>query len=75
MSEKKMKAAAEMSYEEAIADLDAILEELEAEESDLDSLAERVKRASELVKHCRQKIQATEVEVSKVLEELPAVED
>ena len=75
MSEKKKKAAAELTYEEAIADLDAILEELEAEESDLDSLAERVKRASELVKHCREKIQAAEVEVSKVLEDLPAEDE
>lgn len=73
MSEKK-KDVAKLSYEEAIADLDTILEELEAEESDLDSLAERVRRASELVQHCRAKIQATEIEVSKVLEELPAEE-
>jgi len=74
MSEKK-KDVAKLSYEEAIADLDAILEELEGEESDLDSLAERVRRASELVRHCREKIQATEVEVAKVLEELPAEEN
>ena len=73
MNEKK-KDVAKLSYEEAIADLDAILEELESEESDLDSLAERVRRASELVRHCREKIQATEIEVAKVLEDLPAEE-
>ena len=73
MSEKK-KDVAKLSYEEAVADLDSILEELEGEESDLDSLAERVRRASELVRHCREKIQATEIEVAKVLEELPEEE-
>jgi len=73
MSEKK-KDVAKLSYEEAVADLDSILEELEGEESDLDSLAERVRRAGELVRHCREKIQTTEIEVTKVLEDLPAEE-
>ena len=52
--------------------LEAILAELEAEETDLDRLAERVKRASELVRHCRAKIHGAELEVEKVLKELPA---
>ena len=69
--EKQEKPVAELGYEEAMADLGAILRELEAEESDLDLLAARVKRASELVKHCRDKIQSAEMEVEKVLEDLP----
>ena len=72
---KQDKKVGELGYDEALADLDRILEELEVEETDLDSLAQRVARAAELVKHCREKIQATELEVEKVLEDLPGDEE
>ncbi len=69
------KPVEEFGYEEAMADLDRILAELEGEGGDLDKLAERVKRASQLVQHCREKIQAAEMEVEKVLKEMPAAAD
>ena len=72
MSAKKDGPVDKLGYEEAMADLEAILAELEAEETDLDRLAARVKRASELVRHCREKIHGAELEVEKVLKELPA---
>jgi exodeoxyribonuclease VII small subunit len=77
MSTRKKKATpvSELGYEEAMADLEKILEELEAEDSDLDNLAERVRRASELVRHCRDKIHQTEMEVEKVLKELPEADE
>lgn len=71
MSAKKETPVEKLGYEEAMRDLEAILAELEAEETDLDRLAERVKRASELVKHCRDRIASAELEVEKVLKELP----
>ncbi len=71
MSGKKETPVNKLGYEEAMADLEAILAELEAEETDLDRLALSVSRASELVKHCREKITAAELEVEKVLKELP----
>ena len=71
MSPKKERPVAELNYEEAMEDLGRILEELEAEDTDLDRLAERVRRASELVRHCREKIHRTEMEVEKVLKDLP----
>jgi len=75
MSKKAEKKVEDLGYEEALADLDRILEELEGEETDLDSLAARVARASELVRHCKARIQATELEVEKVLEEMPAEDE
>jgi exodeoxyribonuclease VII small subunit len=72
MTAKKESPVDKLGYEEAMADLEAILAELEAEETDLDRLADRIKRASELVKHCREKIHGAELEVEKVLKELPA---
>lgn len=71
MSPKKETPVDKLGYEEAMADLEAILAELESEDTDLDHLAARVQRASELVKHCREKIVAAELEVEKVLKELP----
>ena len=77
MSQKKSSETPveKLGYEEAMADLDRILAELEGEEGSLDQLAERVKRASHLVRHCREKIQAADMEVEKVLKELPAAAD
>ncbi len=72
---KTPKPVEALSYEEAMDDLGRILEELEGEESDLDRLAERVRRASELVRHCREKIHGTEMEVEKVLKDLPEQAD
>ncbi|MCP4550059.1 MAG: exodeoxyribonuclease VII small subunit [bacterium] len=70
-ADKSEKPVVELSYEEAMTNLNAILRELESEEGDLDLLAAHVKRASELVRHCRSKIQNTEMEVEKVLKDLP----
>lgn len=67
MSEKKE----EIGFEEAMKQLAAILEKLEGDESDLDKLTARVKEASELVKLCKERIQKTEMEVTRILEELP----
>ncbi len=77
MSPKKSAETAieKLGYEGAMADLDRILAELEGEEGNLDQLAERVKRAGLLVRHCREKIQAAEMEVEKVLKELPSAAD
>lgn len=46
------------SYAAAVAELDHILEELEDDALDVDVLAERVRRASELLRFCRSRIRA-----------------
>lgn len=63
MSKKTLK------YAEAITELNAILDDLEAETIDVDELAEKVKRAVELIKLCREKLNATELEVKKIVKE------
>lgn len=59
----------EMSYAEAIAEVETILEGFDNEEYDVDLLSEKVKRATELIKLCREKLHKAEEEVAEVLKE------
>ena len=59
-----------ISYTEAILELESIVTEIEEGEITIDSLSEKVKRASELIKICKEKLTATEEDVSKILEDL-----
>lgn len=63
MSKKAIK------YNEAVSELNSILEDLESERVDVDELTARVKRAVELIKLCREKIEETELEVRKIVKE------
>jgi len=63
MSKKAIK------YSEAISELNAILDGLESEQVDVDEVSIKVKRAIELIKFCREKIEHTELEVRKIVKE------
>ncbi len=58
------------TYQQAIDELEAIVNEIENEEISVDELSEKVKRASQLIKLCKTKLTNTEQEVSKVLDEM-----
>lgn len=57
-------------YAAALSELDAILRELEGSDVDVDHLAERVARASELITLCREKISSAQVKISEVTADL-----
>lgn len=59
----------ELTYKEAINEIEAILRSLREEQNSVDTLAERVARATELIALCRAKLRKAEDEVAKVLEE------
>ena len=59
----------EMSYKEAIAEIEAILKSLREEQNSIDTLSERVARATELIAICREKLRKAEADVNNVLEE------
>jgi exodeoxyribonuclease VII small subunit len=70
--------ASEPGYGEAMAELEAILDELEGDQLDVDLLAERVQRASELLKVCRARIARAQQDVDRIvsdLEDFDASED
>jgi exodeoxyribonuclease VII small subunit len=60
----------QISYSQALSELEKIIGRIESEETDVDVLAEKVKRASYLIKLCRDKLRSTENEVEKALAEL-----
>ena len=60
-------AKKEISYNEAIREVETILEKLNNEELDVDKLGEEVKRAAELIGLCKEKLRKAEAEVAKVI--------
>lgn len=72
MSHAKKKADDGPSYSAASAELEAILQELEAGDIDLDVLSDKVERAAALLALCRSKLAATETKVQKVTADLAA---
>ena len=61
-------AKQEIKYEEAVAQLEAIVRCMETGELDLDSLAEELKKAQKLIKMCKDKLTKTDEEIKKMLE-------
>ena len=59
----------EMSYKEAIEEIEKILRSLREEQNNIDTLSERVARATELIAICREKLRKAEADVNNVLEE------
>jgi exodeoxyribonuclease VII small subunit len=59
-----------LSYKEAFAELEEILNKLENNELDVDDLTTNVKKASELIKFCKSKLFETESEIEKIIEEI-----
>ena len=59
-----------IGYADAMQELEAILDELEGDELDVDVLAERVRRASELIKVCRSRITRAQDDVSRIVADL-----
>jgi exodeoxyribonuclease VII small subunit len=62
-------------YADALRELDGILRELEGSDVDVDRLAERVARASELITVCRVKITTAELQIRQVTTDLDAATD
>ncbi|MGB3735611.1 MAG: exodeoxyribonuclease VII small subunit [Ilumatobacter sp.] len=62
-------------YADALRELDGILRELEGSDVDVDRLAERVGRASELITMCRDKITTAELQIRQVTTDLDAAAD
>lgn len=58
----------EPKFNEALAELQTIVRKMEADDVDIDALAEHVKRAQELVDVCKKKLVKTEEEVKKLTE-------
>ena len=59
-----------VTYSEAMAEVEEILQKIENEELDVDDLAEKVKRVSVLLKICKDKLLKTNEQVEQILKEM-----
>ncbi|MCL7988387.1 exodeoxyribonuclease VII small subunit [Sphingobacterium sp. lm-10] len=58
------------TYEDAFAELQQIVSDMESGDIDIDRLSEKIKRASELLVICKAKLTSTEAEVQQLLAKL-----
>jgi len=66
----KKDSADSLGYAEAVNELEAILTELEADDVDVDRLAEQVRRAADLIELCRGRLENAQVEVTRIVADL-----
>ncbi len=57
-----------IKYEEAIAEIDTILKSIRTGEISVDELSLKVKRATELITLCRERLHKAEAEVKSIIE-------
>ena len=65
----------ELGYAGALAELDSILVELEDEALNVDILADRVGRASELISFCRTRIRDAQLHVEQIVADIDTDEN
>ncbi len=68
LARKKM-TKEKISYNNAIVEIESILELIEEGKLDVDELAEKVSRVTDLLKICREKLYLTEKQIGKILDE------
>ncbi len=56
-----------MKYEEAMHELERIVARMENDELDIDSLAEQLRRAQQLIKICKAKLTKADEEIKEIL--------
>jgi exodeoxyribonuclease VII small subunit len=57
------------NYTKALREIEGIVKKLESEEPDIDELSELVKRATSLIKQCKQKLKETDEDLQDALGE------
>lgn len=65
-----MKSKEDITYEDAISELEEIVDKIENSDISVDDLSEKVKRASLLIKVCRDILGKTDKEVQKILSDI-----
>ena len=67
--------AENISYKDAIEEIESILQQVESGDLDVDQLTDKVKRVSALLDICNKKLKTTEQEVEKIIKEMKEEED
>lgn len=56
-----------MKYEEAVAELEQIVAQMESGQMDLDAVTEKLKKAQRLIKFCKECLTAADAGIQKIL--------
>lgn len=56
-----------MKYEEAVAELERVVTQMESGQMDLDAVTEKLKKAQKLIKYCKERLTKTDGEIQKIL--------
>lgn len=65
-----MKEISELTYNEAIGELEQILRNMQGDQCDIDKLAGLTRRATQLIAECRKRLTATDEELRRILDDL-----
>jgi len=60
----------EFSFNDAVKEIEIILQNIEKGNLDVDKLSDEVKRASELIRQCQKKLRSTEDEINSIFKDL-----
>lgn len=58
----------DLTYEEALAELGQILQDLQGEQTSIEQLTQRSERAGQLIQYCRTKLRDVETKLAQVAE-------
>ncbi|MDE7125762.1 MAG: exodeoxyribonuclease VII small subunit [Muribaculaceae bacterium] len=70
MKDSEFKPVEELTYTQALAELESILRTIQSENCDIDILSILTRRASALLESCRNRLTATETELRSILSDL-----
>jgi exodeoxyribonuclease VII small subunit len=70
MAKKEQNGKQELSYEEAFQELKTIADAIGNDAVSVDALAEKVRRASQLMAICQDKLRTTETELDNILKQM-----
>lgn len=59
-----------LNYQSALEELEKISREIEDQTISIDDLSEKVKKASELIAFCQEKLRNTDTEVNKIISQM-----
>jgi exodeoxyribonuclease VII small subunit len=60
----------ELSYNEALTEMEQIMQEIESEDVAIDKLSSKVKRLAVLIKQCKTQLHTTEEEVQSIIDDI-----
>ncbi len=70
MENKEIKPVKELTYNQAINELESIIRTMQSDECDIDRLSAMTRRATELIAECRSRLTATDEELRAILADL-----